>query len=231
MKNKRLIISISIFVCISIGIATALYQNKFDSKTLANQEFYNGLPVNTDEAMFMYDISTPEKAVGASDYVFIAKVNEVLRTEYKNSINVEVGLNKKIKISTPYTFYSINVLKNIKGELVTSEPIEFMQYGGLNEDGKSYTFIEEGSKLLEPNKYYIIMACAWGGDGGIIEASRINNIIELEENYNPTIKNSSALIEKYENAYKDEIVPIDNNGNNITKSMSKYDINYKSTIE
>lgn len=227
MKKKNyLIICISVLVCIVLGIVIAVYISGSKNPNYGKQqELYNGLPVLDTQTMLMYDTSTPEKAIGASDYVFVAKVNQILRTEYKNYVTKEVGLFRKETVGTPYTIYSIDVVKNIKGELVTTEPIEFMQCGGINEDGKSYTFIN-GSRLLEDGKYYIIMAETWGGNGGMIEMAEKDRIIELGENYNTKSANNINLIEKYEEAYKNQVVPTDSEGNQRTGYKSKYDVNY-----
>lgn len=227
MRNKKyLIIAIAIIACAILGILIAVYTSGSKNKNNnTQQEFYNGLPIMKTETMLMYDTSTPEKAIGASDYVFVAKVNQILRTEYKNYVTREVGLFQKETVGTPYTIYSIDVIKNIKGELITTEPIEFMQCGGINEDGKSYTFIN-GSRLLEAGKYYLIMAETWGGDGGMIEMAESNRIIELEENVNNITANETNLIELYEEAYKNQIVPTDDEGNQRTSYKSKYDVNY-----
>ncbi len=138
-KNRLKIIIITSVISLTIILGVVL-ANSFSGNKLL-KKFYNGLPVEYSLASYMYDTATPEKAIGISDYVFVAKVNEIARTEYKYPVEAEISLNKKIKRTTPYTIYNISVIKNIKGELVTSKPIEFMQYGGLSEDGKSYSLI------------------------------------------------------------------------------------------
>ena len=70
------------------------------------------------------------------------------------------------------------------------------------------------------------MAETWGGDGGMIEMAESNRIIELEENVNNITANETNLIELYEEAYKNQIVPTDDEGNQRTSYKSKYDVNY-----
>lgn len=177
----------------------------------------------------MFDTSTPERAIGISKYVFVCKINEILRTEYKYPTEIEISLTETTTITTPYTVYSIDVIKNIKGNLDTSKSIEYIQYGGLNEDGKSYTFIDGGA-LLEIGGYYILIAGTWGGDGGIIDVSDPNRIISLGKNFDITSESGLEIVRKYEEAYRNEIVPSVENSNimDILNHISKYDVNYTS---
>lgn len=64
------------------------------------------LPINYTSAMWMYDTSTPEKAMGISAYAFVARVNKILRTEYKNPVEVEITADgKKTKLFTIHILY------------------------------------------------------------------------------------------------------------------------------
>lgn len=222
MKNNK-IIFISIATILVLVIATITIMQIYYRRGMeqSSQEFYNGLPVNISRATYMYDTSTPEKAIGISDYVFVAKINEITRTEYRNPITVETGLFSSKTLTTPYTFYSIEVVKNIKGELITSEPIEYMQYGGISEDGESYTFIE-GTELLETGKYYLIMAGTFGEDGGDINVTEPNRRILLEDVNSIEDVENSELVKKYEEAYKNEIIP--EGFEQEDRYISKYDV-------
>ena len=223
-KNKIIFISIATILVLAIATVTIMQIYYRKGIEQSSQEFYNGLPVNISRATYMYDTSTPEQAIGISDYVFVAKVNEIIRTEHRNPITVETGLFSSETITTPYTFYSIDVVKNIKGELITSEPIEYMQYGGINEDGESYTFME-GTELLETGKYYLIMADTFGEDGGEINVTEPNRRVLLEDVNNVEDIENSEIVKKYEEAYKNEIIPEGFNTND--RYISKYDVNYE----
>ena len=219
-KNRKIKFFLVIIISILL-VYTILINNETIQKIKNN--YFNNLPIYYSNSISMYDTSTPEKAIGCSDYVFIAHINRILRTEYKYPVEVEIDTNKTEVITTPYTVYSINVIKNIKGTLDTSKPIEFMQYGGINDDNKSYTFTNGGSLLTEGN-YYILMVDTWGGEGGTIEISDTNRIINLGKDFSPNARNYSDIISKYEEAYKNEIVPEQE-----TNIMSKFDINYINT--
>ena len=208
-KSKKFIIMSVVFVLI-IVVAVGVYL------------FYSTMQNTTiSSGVYMYDTSTPERAVGISDYVFVAKIDGIARTEYRNPITVETGLSSSETRTTPYTVYNIEVVKNIKGELITSEPIEYMQYGGINEDGETYTFME-GTGLLETGKYYILMVGTFEGDGGIIEVTEPNRRILLDDVENDEDVENSELVKRYEEAYKNEVIP--DGFEQEDRYISKYDV-------
>lgn len=211
-KSKKFIIMSVVFVLI-IVVAVGVYL------------FYisiSRIPQVTE--LYSYDTSIPEQAVGISDYVFVAKINGIARTEYIDIGTVELGLTGNKKVEAPYTVYNIQVVKNIKGDLITSEPIEFMQYGGINEDGETYTSME-GIGLLETGKYYILLVNTYKEDGGTIETSDKNRIILLDDVENDEDVENSELVKRYEEAYKNEYIP--EGAEEETRYTSKYDVNYK----
>ena len=208
-KSKKFIIMSVVFVLI-IVVAVGVYL------------FYSTMQNTTiSSGVYMYDTSTPERAVGISDYVFVAKIDGIARTEYRNPITIETGLSSSETRTTPYTVYNIEVVKNIKGELITSEPIEYMQYGGINEDGETYTFME-GTGLLETGKYYILMVGTFEGDGGIIEVTEPNRRILLDDVENDEDVENSELVKRYEEAYKNEVIP--DGFEQEDRYISKYDV-------
>ena len=187
--------------------------------------FYKSIPYNTiTSVLYMYDTSIPEQAVGISDYVFVAKVNGIARTDYIDTGSVELSLTGNKEIVAPYTVYNIDVVKNIKGELITSEPIEYMQYGGINEDGKGYTYIP-GTDFLEVGKYYLLLVNTFRADGGILETSDKNRIILLDDVESDEDVENSELVKKYEEAYKNGYIP--EGAEDETRYISKYDVNYE----
>ena len=200
-KSKKIIIMSVIFVLI-IVVAVVVYL------------FYisiSRIPQVTE--LYSYNTSIPEQAVGISDYVFVAKVNGIARTDYIDTGSVELSTTGNKKIESPYTVYDIEVVKNIKGELLTSEPIEFMQYGGVNEDG-----------FLETGKYYILLVNTFREDGGTLETSDQNRIILLDDIENDEDVENSELVKRYEEAYKNEYIP--EGAEEATRYISKYDVNY-----
>ena len=210
-KSKKFIIMSVVFVLI-IVVAVAVYL------------FYisiSRIPQVTE--LYSYNTSIPEQAVGISDYVFVAKVNGIARTDYIDTGTVELSTTGNKEIESPYTVYNIEVVKNIKGELITSELIEYMQYGGINEDGETYTFME-GTGLLETGKYYILLVNTYREDGGTLETSDQNRIILLDDVESDEDVENSELVKKYEEAYKNEYIP--EGAEDETRHISKYDVNY-----
>lgn len=219
MKRKIMILILVVMICIFLSVLVAVIMNVNEKYNNENMSItYNGLPVNKVCLLWTYSTSTPEMAVGAHQYVFVAKVNKILRTEYKNPVELKTGFLKKEIITDPYTVYSISVIKNIKGELITSEELEYRQFGGISEDGDSYTFTD-GVTLLDENEYYILMADTSEKDEYTLIGSKPNTRIELgnEEEFE---LNENEIIEKYVEAYKNQYkYDIDN-------IMSKYDVNF-----
>lgn len=207
---KKNIFVVIVFT-IALSIAIIIYGNKENEK----------LPVYWSSATWMYDTSTPETAIGISNYAFVAKIDKILRTEYKNPVEVEVTADGKTTqtIYDPHTIYELTVVDNIKGQLVTNKPIELMQYGGLNKDGKSYTLLAN-TELLIPGNYYILLTNVWPEEN-ILEVSEPTRIINLGNDIGSS--DSKNMIELYKKAYINEIVPNDFTDNNL---ISKYDISY-----
>lgn len=225
-KNKILLVMLYIIL---LSILT-FYSISNVEKTSSSQEFLNyiqGLPINYAHAIYAYDTSTPEKTAQNSKYIFIAKINEVVRTEYLNPIEIEdENDGTKEIIYDPFTVYSINVIKNIKGELDTSKSIELMQYGGLNYDGKSYVFCDGGS-LLNIGEYYLILTGAM--NDGNLEVSNPDRIVALEkfeENFKSSRSAVNNIINIYEEASKINIERNENEKIPILDNVSKYDVNY-----
>lgn len=209
--NKK--VSVIIILSIILSLSGIILINNNNNK--------KEMPIYRSSAMWLYDTSTPEEAIGISQYAFVAKVNKVLRTEYKNPIEVEISADgKETKtIYSPYTIYEITIIDNIKGSLVTNKPIEFMHYGGINKDEDSYTFLDNG-KMLVPGNYYILLPSVWN-DENILEVSEPSRIIELGKN----LKSSTSVnsINLYKKAYINQIIPEDFKSN---PNISKYDVNY-----
>lgn len=212
MKLNKKIILIIVFIILGIVIGYWFIKN-----------YYKEKPVSVSHISRQYDTSNPEIAVNNSDYIFIAKINSILRTEYRNHVEVEVGLGQTIIEKDPYTIYDITVIENLKGNLITDTSIEFVQYGGINEDGTSYSLLENSS-LLNIGEYYLLMVGTLPATHEI-EVSDNNRMISLGNDISNLNNN---LIDDYKNI-------INNNRANTTElidvNMSKYDINYNNDTE
>lgn len=161
------------------------------SKTFDSFALSSEIPVVYDDGSFMVNVDNPEEIVGWGDYVFVAKVEAELRTEYTNLHENEDGTIT----GKPYTVYSITVIDNLKGKLKKNEPIEFFKHGGVNYDGNSISLLE-GDQLLEAGKYYILVAAA--ETDGRLGQGMPNSAIEL----NATNKQEIVSNEEYKDFKK-----------------------------
>lgn len=101
MKIKKNNIIFTLCISTMLGIIVGILNLNNYNLDNHNTELYNNLPVTRAHGMKMYDTSTPEKAIGISDYVFVAKINKILRTEYKNQIQIKDDNKVKTISSDP----------------------------------------------------------------------------------------------------------------------------------
>ena len=137
-------------------------------------------------ADYVIDMDDPTQVIGLGDYVFVAKVNELLRTEYRSD--------------TPYSVYSITVIDNLKGKLKKNTPIEFEKFGGITEDRKNIILRQEDS-LLDEDAYYLIIASS--EEDGRLAQGGPTAAIKLEGNSKSEI-NSSDEYKAYKKYCKEE---------------------------
>lgn len=225
MKKK----SVFLFVACLFGLILIIIGFfVFSGDKNVSKDLYNGKPVIYVHSVYVADTSTPEKAIGASNYAFVAVVNSIKGVDYRNPVEIKEGFGKSRIDYDPYTKYSITILQNIKGELVTNKEIEILQFGGLNKDGESYT-ISDDAKMLEVGKKYILMPSVIA-ETGEIEVSNPNNIVLLEEEKSASKNiafNENNLINKYVSAYKNQEIPKREDGSLLIQNYkSKYDLSY-----
>lgn len=194
MKAKRIVIVLLFIVTITISYLL-LSKN--------NQKLEN-LPVEKIKGSMVYDMSTKEKSIGAVDNVFVAKINNIVKTVYDEN-------------DIPSTIYEIEVIENIKGNLPSNKTIELTQKGGLNKDQKSYTFYEN-AYLLEEGQEYIILAFVPFNNGDLVIHNE-RTYIKLDNN-SISKKNSINIVDQYKEAYKNQIIP----SSKVDNFKSKYEV-------
>lgn len=123
---------------------------------------------------FSIDYSDLNAVVGDADYVFVGTVASEEATVYKDAVTVETDDGKTREVSGPYTNYTVNVTKNIKGNLVTDTAIPIQKSGGLSEDGSQY-FVYEGDELPVVGNEYIFFAYAQP-DGSLLISGPVSNM-------------------------------------------------------
>ena len=191
---KKIKIILVIILVLEVGV---IMLNKI------NQSFEH-LPVEKIKGSMVYDMSTKEKSIGAVDNVFVAKINNIVKTVYDEN-------------DIPSTIYEIEVIENIKGNLPSNKTIELTQKGGLNKDQKSYTFYEN-AYLLEEGQEYIILAFVPFNNGDLVIHNE-HTYIKLDNN-SISKKNSINIVDQYKEAYKNQIIP----SSKVDNFKSKYEV-------
>jgi len=205
VKKKALIMSVIAATSVALILSIVLISKK------SNNDL-SELPIETMSAEFIYDPKDIRELIGITDYVFVGVVSEEMETEYKNETHYFIEGEERIH-ADPLTKYKIQVLTNIKGELLTDEPIELKKDGGIALDGKSI-YLYPGDTLPVVGKTYIFSAFCQ--KNGTLIASGPNSTVEIDEN------NQTEAIESFKKAYEDEIVPMERE-----RFVSLYDANRK----
>lgn len=138
------------------------------------------------QASSVTDVSDDRRLVGFADNVFIGRVQEQLETHSPDNI-------------FPETLFSVEVIKNIKGELTGTVIVN--QQGGYSEEDK-VIYLFEDDTLLEVGKIYLFATLVGGNDKWKEWHTLIpvygDIPIEKEENI-------GVYVEKYELAKREQI--------------------------
>lgn len=186
------------------------------------------LPIYRTSATYLHDTSTPENAIGDAVYAFIAKIDGINRTEYRNPVQIEVdvaGLKSKT-VYEPYTIYEITVIENLKANLVLNQSIELEQMGGIGENKEAYYF-PEGTNLLNIGEYYIIIAYA-PFENGNIQINRASSYVLLGNiNEEAKIQNIKNICQASSTDKIDELQTVTINNTNSNNEVIDKVIEYK----
>lgn len=99
---------------------------------------------------FPFDYTDLNALVSYQPYVFVGRVEEYVETvNYENNY-------------AAMTVYSVTVVENIKGELITNEPVLLRKAGG-NITGTDKFIVMDGDTLPQVGKLYIFFAGALDG--------------------------------------------------------------------
>ncbi len=151
------------------------------SRISAGEPAVGDLPVEHLLGDFAIDVNDPYEVVGFADYYFLATVDEAVTTSYRNEATVESETGGTRSVATPYTDYSVTVVRNIKRTLPVGEPISITKAGGVSQDGKSVVVYED-DMLLEPRKTYAMTASVQ--EDGTLLISGPNSCEVIENNVN-----------------------------------------------
>lgn len=174
-------------------------------------------PVETIDALYTYDINDERQAVGIVNYVFVGEVLSFDDTEYRRVTETKLPDGTVSRFGVPYSHFTVVVTQNIKGELITEQPIEVIKHGGITIDGEKLFVFSDGDTMPEVGETYVFRATAQE-DGSLLVVGPKSNV--HVENGDP-----NGIVDKYVDAYNNEVV------NELVAEMkrylSKYDVNYK----
>lgn len=170
----------------------------------------NDITTSYLKGSFVVDVNSPAEVIGDADYVFVATVNDLVGTEYKDPVSMETETGSK-EVATPYTNYKVIVTDNIKGELQKNTEIELQKFDGLSSSKDQYLVFED-DVLPQVGKTYIFVAYAQD-DGSLLVSGPNSNIL-----LNPKTKSGEKLLSEYEEAYESQIETTRE------RSVSKYDV-------
>lgn len=141
-KNNKIILGIVVITAVFLLSVLVLFSPP------ANKDNSVSRKVVKSGELIVID---PEDINGLSDFadnVFVARVMEKEGTYYENVTG------------DPDTIYHLEVVKNIKGDLSTSQPVRVYQHGGVREDGTVYQ--PEGQVSLVDDNYYLFITANQG---------------------------------------------------------------------
>ncbi|WP_261807221.1 hypothetical protein [Lapidilactobacillus luobeiensis] len=155
----------------------------------------------TIQADYNIDVSDPQAVVGSGNYVFVGKVTELTGTTYENKVPVERKDGSVEYIGSAYTQYQVQVLTNLKNELITTAPIDLAKAGGIREDKTAYDLFENDT-LPQKGKTYLFIAYAQQ-DGSLLVTGANSNIL-LDDDASDTTSvakiKTTAVYQKYTQA-------------------------------
>lgn len=190
INKKFIIITVAILAVISLlGISTLF--NKVGVNTIASN---GNLPISEIMGSYTIDFNNINELVGDADYVFVGTVISEDSTVYKHPVMIETEDNKEYELTSPYTNYTINVMKNIKGELITDTEIPIQKAGGLAKDGSQYVIYEE-DELPVTGGIYVFYAYAQPDGSLLVSGPKSNKKINVK----PETFNSSDSANNIEN--------------------------------
>ncbi len=193
MKNKVIkIVSIICVVVLLFGLGGYI-------------AWRNYIPTNIEYAMSSdtdVNLSDPREVVGVSDYVFVCRVVEMHDYVHEKSSRDFPEVIHYYDL--PFTECKIEIVKNIKGNLIEGAETSFYKVGGINHS-KTAIYLDEGDIMPEVDKYYIFTGMAH--PDGTMTGGGTNGTIELEEGIDKINLETSALYQKYVDAYNNQIYP------------------------
>jgi hypothetical protein len=196
---KRAFNKTFLIICILSLLITGCEKSDFNvAEVIGTDE----MDVKYYTASFVIDETDLTQVTTYASYVFIAKVISYDKTEYLNG-----------DAELPLTFYSVQVLENIKGNLITDENIELKKAGGLIKNSTKFSICQDDI-LPEQGGTYLFAAVIFDDD---LYCPMPNMVVKLDTE--DTNWSENEVVQRYTEALKQEVSDIPN-GN---QYKSKYD--------
>jgi hypothetical protein len=159
---------------------------------------------------YIYDEDSYSELAGVSDYVIIGNVNKEISTEYRRPIEITTESGGTETIGIPYTNYEVQVLENLKGNLVTDRPITITKKGGITEDKSQYILF--GSDVMpESGQTYVFYIFAQEDGSNLVSGANSNIPISLSRQprvstySNSIVEDSQDIRKKVEEGIANEV--------------------------
>ena len=165
IKSKKMIVGVTILLVLLVVMGTIYYLDYSDNKD----------KIKYIHASYGFDANNLNNIVSDADYIFVGKVINQGKTVYKYPVKVE---NKWI--TSPYTYYNLQVIKNVKGNLLKGKNVKILKAGGKDKYS-NVKYVYENDILPNKNEYYIF--AAYVQQDGSLLVSGVNSTIKTTKYY------------------------------------------------
>lgn len=182
--------------CIALIFAATggyfLFRTAFPPKAVRYYSDY----VSADRA---FDLSDTRRYVGATRYVFVAKVTETY--DYYTERLFHDFPAVVDYYDSEFTECRLKIITNIKGDLAVNKEFSYYKSVGVNKLRTHIILYEKGDVLPEVGKYYVFFGFAHP-DGTMTGGGTY----PLEDGINESNFEESAVYQKYVDAYNNQII-------------------------
>jgi hypothetical protein len=221
VKSKATILKVLVFglvACSIVGLTAGVHFSRANSN--------NNIPaVNYMHFSSIINPDDDAQLTGDADYVFVGKVLSAGDTVYKFPVDIETETGTK-SVSSPYTNYSVAVLDNIKGSLIT-ETIPLQKAGGLSEDGAEY-FVYEADFLPAAGDICVFYAYAQPDGSLLVCGANSNKLISVPTTMSTNSNSVSLETAQTSLVYEEAVSAYENEQiRERTRFVSSYDATEK----
>lgn len=146
-----------------------------------------------------FDLSDTPRYVGATKYVFVAKVNET-HDYYTERLFHDFPAVIDY-FDSEFTECRLTVVSNIKGDLAVSKDFSYYKSAGVNKLRTRIVLYDRDDTLPEVGKYYVFFGTVHP-DGTMTGGGTY----PLENGINESNLETSAVYQKYVDAYNNQII-------------------------